>query len=443
MRTFTIFALLSAVTLSSVSSGFASPTIEFSIVNSTLADLQIVAPAGSKLTISNSRICEGSSHACAIVVEAGARLELTNTHLGDTTTIYLEDAASQNLEMSNTEFAGKIQNQLPESYQRNYGSVAAARDPRGVPPRDFTNVKMENFTVRSPRDGRLEFTNVHLCERHEGDECRVELEGGAVLEASNAVFGARVAFVTPYRYASNLELSNVKFYGRFVEGGIVKPSVRPVQEADNSKENERVVRELQANKIAAETSERGVVINLPDVFFEFNKSGLTPDAQTNVAQIARVLNSVHGRVISVEGHADAIGSEAYNQRLSEARAESVYLALKKQGIDGRSMNMHGFGKRHPVAENYTEAGRARNRRVEIVLENSGRASDITAKLNRNARDRLIPNPRGSDERTEVQIRKDGISVDSENTHVRLDQNGIRVETEEADNSEEADSSEED
>jgi outer membrane protein OmpA-like peptidoglycan-associated protein len=81
------------------------------------------------------------------------------------------------------------------------------------------------------------------------------------------------------------------------------------------------------------------------------------------------------RGVSIEGHTDAIGSEAYNQALSERRAESVTRELAYDGVHGARLATRGFGERYPVAPNTREDGsdnshgRAKNRRVEVVIEN--------------------------------------------------------------------------
>ena len=70
--------------------------------------------------------------------------------------------------------------------------------------------------------------------------------------------------------------------------------------------------------------------------------------------------------LTVEGHTDNVGIPDYNKRLSDARAKSVVAALSAQGIDSRRLRAAGFGQEKPIADNSTDAGRAQNRRVELV-----------------------------------------------------------------------------
>jgi outer membrane protein OmpA-like peptidoglycan-associated protein len=140
--------------------------------------------------------------------------------------------------------------------------------------------------------------------------------------------------------------------------------------------NRQLLEELKRNNLEARETERGVVVNLPDVLFAFGRADLTSGAVGKVRSIAEVLNTqATGRHVSVEGHTDAIGSEAFNQRLSERRAETVVSALEGAGVNPQQITAKGFGKRYPIAPNTNPdgtdnpAGRAKNRRVEVVIEN--------------------------------------------------------------------------
>ncbi len=135
-------------------------------------------------------------------------------------------------------------------------------------------------------------------------------------------------------------------------------------------ENQRIIDELKRRGADARISDRGVVVNLPDVLFEFDSSRLTSDAQDTVYDIVQVLRDVSDRHIAVEGHTDSIGTISYNQRLSEERANSVASALVREGVSRRRITTRGFGETDPIASNRTDTGRARNRRVEVIIENS-------------------------------------------------------------------------
>ena len=100
--------------------------------------------------------------------------------------------------------------------------------------------------------------------------------------------------------------------------------------------------------------------------FDFDKATLKPDGKRLVDTAVKVMKDKSDLKVSVEGHTDSIGSEAYNQKLSERRAKAVRDYLVSQGIDASRITTRGFGKSKPVASNDTAEGRAENRRVEII-----------------------------------------------------------------------------
>lgn len=141
--------------------------------------------------------------------------------------------------------------------------------------------------------------------------------------------------------------------------------------------NRELLDQLRRQDLEARETDRGVVVNFPDVFFEFNRAYLTSAARAKTHDMAQVLTGrARERRVAVEGHADAIGSETFNQALSERRAENVAAALEEAGVDSRRIVVRGFGERYPIAPNAhpdgtdNPTGRAQNRRVEVVIENS-------------------------------------------------------------------------
>lgn len=134
-------------------------------------------------------------------------------------------------------------------------------------------------------------------------------------------------------------------------------------------ENRRLIEELRARGTDVRSTERGVVVNLPDVLFEFDSARLTPEAESTAAQIADVLRNHGDRHVAVEGHTDSVGTIGYNQRLSEERARAVANELTRSGLPRRRISTRGFGESDPIASNRTDSGRSRNRRVEVIIEN--------------------------------------------------------------------------
>jgi len=98
-----------------------------------------------------------------------------------------------------------------------------------------------------------------------------------------------------------------------------------------------------------------------------NKSDLRPEAQTNLADLATILNKYSDTNILIEGHTDATGSEDYNLDLSKRRAQSVANYLSLQQVIATRFTIMGYGETQPIADNETAEGRQANRRVEIAI----------------------------------------------------------------------------
>jgi len=147
------------------------------------------------------------------------------------------------------------------------------------------------------------------------------------------------------------------------------------QQQQEIAKNREILNELKRQKLDARETDRGIVVNLPDVLFQFNSARLTTGALEKVSQIASVLrNRAGNRHVSIEGHTDAIGSESYNQALSQHRAEAVAQELSSDGVRETRLTTRGFGEKYPVAPNTRDDGsdnpdgRAKNRRVEVIIE---------------------------------------------------------------------------
>jgi OOP family OmpA-OmpF porin len=109
-----------------------------------------------------------------------------------------------------------------------------------------------------------------------------------------------------------------------------------------------------------------VVFNA-DTFFDFDKATLKPEGRQLLDQVAAQAASITLETVIAVGHTDSIGTEAYNQKLSERRAAAVKAYLVGKGIDPNRIYTEGKGKTQPIASNKTREGRAKNRRVEIEI----------------------------------------------------------------------------
>ena len=143
------------------------------------------------------------------------------------------------------------------------------------------------------------------------------------------------------------------------------------------KDNERLVKERDdlagqldgaLSSVAQITkTARGVVVNLPDILFDVNKATLKQNTQVALAKLAGIVQVFPRINLRIEGYTDSTGSDELNMRLSKGRADAVTGFLKSQGVAATRLTAAGYGPRFPVADNATIDGRAKNRRVEIVL----------------------------------------------------------------------------
>jgi outer membrane protein OmpA-like peptidoglycan-associated protein len=115
------------------------------------------------------------------------------------------------------------------------------------------------------------------------------------------------------------------------------------------------------------SSARGTIVNLPDILFDTNEATLKTEARIVLAKLAGILLIMSELNLRIEGHTDSTGSADHNQRLSERRAMSVRDFVALQGIAAQRSVAVGYGFDRPVAENTTREGRAKNRRVDIVI----------------------------------------------------------------------------
>jgi outer membrane protein OmpA-like peptidoglycan-associated protein len=156
------------------------------------------------------------------------------------------------------------------------------------------------------------------------------------------------------------------------------------QQADNLRQQaEREKQELRARLLqqlntilATRDSARGLIANMSDVLFRSGSYELLPGARERLAKVSGIVLAYPSLHLSVEGHTDSVGTDDYNQQLSEHRAQSVRDYFVQQGIQSSTIDARGFGKTAPIASNDTAEGRQQNRRVELVLSGDAIGSTI-------------------------------------------------------------------
>ncbi|EOR93750.1 OmpA family protein [Arcticibacter svalbardensis MN12-7] len=158
--------------------------------------------------------------------------------------------------------------------------------------------------------------------------------------------------------------------GNTAVGAIIGGAIGGTAGAFIGRKMDRQAAEIEQKVPGAEVIKtgEGLIVKFNDgILFDFNKSDLKSAGVTNVASLASTMQNNPETNIMVIGHTDNVGSDSYNNSLSERRAQSVKSLAISNGISASRITISGKGKAEPIADNTTETGRAQNRRVEIVI----------------------------------------------------------------------------
>jgi outer membrane protein OmpA-like peptidoglycan-associated protein len=169
-----------------------------------------------------------------------------------------------------------------------------------------------------------------------------------------------VIIVNEQGLANEFKIKSRSYYRKFrARGDEAKVALAEKIKEDLVKDNPQ---------LDVRVTDHGVAIALPDIFFATDSAKLSSDAKKVIERVGKTLRTLQNRHILVRGHTDSTGDEQYNQKLSERRAEAVadYL-IDEAELNPDSVSYEGRGARDPIADNSLEEGRARNRRVEILL----------------------------------------------------------------------------
>jgi outer membrane protein OmpA-like peptidoglycan-associated protein len=141
------------------------------------------------------------------------------------------------------------------------------------------------------------------------------------------------------------------------------------QDASAQARNDTLSLQMQIDAMNAKVTDRGLVLTLGDVLFAFDTSRLSTGGDSHLGKLSTFLARYPERTAQIEGYTDNVGAEAYNQDLSQRRADAVKSYLVGQGIAADRLVTAGKGMNNPIADNGTAAGRQQNRRVEVVIGN--------------------------------------------------------------------------
>jgi outer membrane protein OmpA-like peptidoglycan-associated protein len=176
----------------------------------------------------------------------------------------------------------------------------------------------------------------------------------------------------------NAERQTVLVEAREAEARRRGQQAASAQEQAQLAEQRATTLEQELAELKAKKTDRGIVVTLGDVLFDTGLATLKPGAYVTVDRLASVLKEAPDRKVMIEGHTDSVGSDDYNQGLSERRAAAVQTALLERGVRSDQITALGKGESIPVASNDNAAGRQQNRRVEMVFtDNQSKvASDV-------------------------------------------------------------------
>ncbi|WP_202405954.1 OmpA family protein [Hufsiella ginkgonis] len=158
--------------------------------------------------------------------------------------------------------------------------------------------------------------------------------------------------------------------GNTAVGAIIGGAIGGTAGAFIGRKMDRQAEEIRKTVPGAEviSADEGLIVKFDSgILFDTNKSDLKSNAMTNIANLATTMKNNPETNILVIGHTDGDGTDAYNQTLSEARANAVRNYAVTQGIAGARLTTVGKGESEPIGDNTTAAGKAQNRRVEIVI----------------------------------------------------------------------------
>ncbi|MDX6460677.1 MAG: hypothetical protein QOE55_4374 [Acidobacteriaceae bacterium] len=146
------------------------------------------------------------------------------------------------------------------------------------------------------------------------------------------------------------------------------------QATDQTEQMRERLRSQLSQVLQTQETARGLIVNMSDVLFDTAKYTLKPEAREKLAKVSGILLAYPNLKVQVEGYTDNIGSDQYNLTLSQQRGDAVRAYLVSQGVSPENITATGYGMSNPIADNATSAGRAQNRRVQMVV--SGNAIGV-------------------------------------------------------------------
>jgi outer membrane protein OmpA-like peptidoglycan-associated protein len=180
---------------------------------------------------------------------------------------------------------------------------------------------------------------------------------------------AETRFAEDQRATLSAQREHARLDARTNEADAAKNQVATARMDAANSQQEAAELQRQIEALQAKTTDRGLVLTLGDVLFETGRADLKAGAAGNLSKLVAFLTKYPERTVVIEGYTDSVGSDDYNQALSQRRAESVRSYLVRAGIESGRLSASGMGKNDPVAGNDSAIGRQQNRRVAVIINN--------------------------------------------------------------------------
>jgi outer membrane protein OmpA-like peptidoglycan-associated protein len=284
------------------------------------------------------------------------------------------------LEIAKTREADKY---APEIFSKAQGSLQIAEN--SLTRKDDKKVVISNArqTVQFAEDARLLTEQRKEAERIANEKADAAAKAKGEAEAKAAAEAAEAKRQSDAEAQRQAELAAAKQAQMKAEADAAAAKAKAERDVLKAKEaaaqanaerSRKAAEDLRAqlleqfNRVLdTRDTPRGLVVNMGDVLFAAGKYNLRPEAQIVLAKLSGIILSHPGLNLAVEGYTDSTGSDDFNLKLSQQRADTVREYLVTQGLADSTVTAKGFGKTNPVADNNTPAGRQKNRRVEIVV----------------------------------------------------------------------------
>jgi len=186
-------------------------------------------------------------------------------------------------------------------------------------------------------------------------------------EAISRIEGGRA-----YKLSQDLEATKAK--SSLLQGDLEAAKANLAAERERARKAMEDARkkfdELQSNVLSVSRDARGTIISMADILFASGKADLKPELKESLAKIAGILIVYKNPKLVVEGHTDNVGTKEFNQKLSEDRASNVMNYLIEAGVAAERLTFVGSGFDKPIDDNATKEGRAKNRRVELIIQDN-------------------------------------------------------------------------